>query len=167
LDDILEHFIKYVLSPQNKKYRSIATAFLSFFLESKHRLRMLDLGARQCTVEPFFLHLFKGCLLFESLIKASPRKYRGDTLEKLLGDKVLKVKLGIDRVMSTSTRQFVNVLKSLPSTSIVTDMELVAQMRNTLGHSLSWEVDFNRETYNSLVESAASSCLHTIACLYR
>ena len=69
--------------------------------------------------------------------------------------------------MSTSTRQFVNVQKLLPSTSIVTDMELVVQMRNTLSHSLSWEVDFNRENYNSLVECAASSCFHTIACLYR
>ena len=52
--------------------RSSVTGLVSFLLEFSSRAKELSLGGSlTSTGEPFFLHLFKGALLFETLLKIS------------------------------------------------------------------------------------------------
>lgn len=65
-------------------YRSIMTALLTFLMEGKDRRAQLQLrSSHGGSLEPFITHLFKGGLIFESLLK---KKYNasGITLGKYL-----------------------------------------------------------------------------------
>ena len=58
---------------KDEPLRSAVTGFLSFLLETKPRQMQLRLGNQDgVTGEPFFLHLLKGGLLLETLLKCSP-----------------------------------------------------------------------------------------------
>src|SRR5215469_6209513 len=85
LPQIRTHFLRRYLSAQQPTHlRTLVTTFITFCLEWDYRAKMIELseaGSR----EPFFAHLFKGCLLFESLVKQNPSKrVKGDTLGKIL-----------------------------------------------------------------------------------
>src|SRR3970040_2396775 len=52
--------------------RTLATAFISYFIEWDFRKDHFEYGVKQGTSEPFFSHLFRGCVLFESLLRHNP-----------------------------------------------------------------------------------------------
>jgi hypothetical protein len=68
LDELRTHFIQPILSSPDVHKRTLITAFISFIAEWKYRERLIDLIERGSR-EPFFLHFYRGCLLFESLVK--------------------------------------------------------------------------------------------------
>ena len=72
LEDLRKYFINNSLTNQNSHWRSLVTTFISFIIEWNDRNEYLDLRVNQGTSEPFYFHLFKGCVLFESLLKANP-----------------------------------------------------------------------------------------------
>jgi hypothetical protein len=51
--------------------RSVVTAWLSYLLEAEPRVRQLELAPSFGSGEPFFLHLFKGGAILETLLKHS------------------------------------------------------------------------------------------------
>jgi hypothetical protein len=65
VDDVRKHFLNHLSRPH---LRTLTATFISFLAEWDYRLQMIDL-AQDVSREPFFTHLFKGCLLFESLLK--------------------------------------------------------------------------------------------------
>src|SRR5207249_1413560 len=69
LDRLRETFLRPAIMQGFENLRSMATTMLSFLLEFRHRDKLIALRPGSGTAEPFFLHLFKGCLLFESLLK--------------------------------------------------------------------------------------------------
>jgi hypothetical protein len=56
-----------------KHHRTLVSTFISFLAEWDYRSRLIDLSDAG-SKEPFFSHLFRGCLLFESLLKANDCK---------------------------------------------------------------------------------------------
>jgi hypothetical protein len=148
--------------------RSLITTFISFFFEWDYRARLIEIseaGSR----EAFFTHLFRGCLLFESLLKENTRKPScKPTLGPIIRD--LAADLGIPRkAASISCNSLEMVLQSLTSNQPIDDaIQCTGKTRNTLGHNLVWiatSLDANK--YNLLAENIAVSCLHAISCLYR
>ena len=121
------------------------------------------------TTEPFFLHLFKGCLLFESLLKANPKNKppkKCNTLTKVLG--YLYLDLGLQQPPDIGNIDFQTILGSLPDgNSLPVAIEYAGKIRNTLGHDLGWKATLDTATYESLASKVAFACLHAIACLYR
>jgi len=68
----------------NPSHRSIVTALWTFILEGKERDRQLSIrSASGGTLEPFLTHLFKGGLIFESILKQS-YPHAGNTLGSYL-----------------------------------------------------------------------------------
>jgi len=45
-------------------------------IEWDYRSTLIELRPGDGTAEPFFIHLFRGCVLFESLLKANPKDNR-------------------------------------------------------------------------------------------
>jgi hypothetical protein len=166
LVQIRERFLRRAVSDK-REWRSLATAFISYFLEWNHRSTLIELQPGQRTDEPFFLHLFKGCVLFESLLKANPKKTPPkSSLEKVL--KYLASELGIND-WDIHGKSFPAVVSDLSSADnkIQTAVIFAGRIRNTVGHDLGWEADFDRSKFDSLAAMVASSCLHAIASLYR
>ncbi|MGA2795689.1 MAG: hypothetical protein ABSE69_19665, partial [Roseiarcus sp.] len=70
LDEVRSRFLTKIVVSGVTTQRSLVTAFLSFVGEWPYRARQIKLveaGSR----EPFFLHILRGCVLFESLLKAA------------------------------------------------------------------------------------------------
>lgn len=171
LNDIRERFLRPAISPGGARWRSLATAFISFCLEWDYRNELFDLRPGSGTAEPFFLHLFKGCVLFESLLKGNPTQspaVRSRTLSQVLND--LHTPLGISFGLNISATHFNTILASLPgvveNAPIETAIQFTGRIRNTVGHDLGWVVNVDKHQYHRLFRMVSSSCLHAIACLY-
>jgi hypothetical protein len=169
LNEVRESFLREALLPEGQRLRTLATAFISFFLEWDHRRFLLELRAEKGTTEPFFLHLFKGCLLFESLVKANRRNTPPDgrTLENTL--EYVHAELGIPRNLRIGSRNFPAIVAAVPlaDNSIETAIKFTGMIRNTVGHNLGWDAQLDATTYDGLAARVGASCFHAIACLYR
>jgi hypothetical protein len=168
LVQIRENFLRLAVSPGYENWRSLATAFISYFLEWSHRSTLMEVRPGSGTAEPFFLHLLKGCLLFESLLKANPQKRpHGTTLDPIL--KNLASDLGMSANLKIHGASFTGIVQDLSSADneIQTAIKFAGRIRNAVGHDLGWEAAFDRSHFDRLASMIASSCLHAIACLYR
>jgi hypothetical protein len=65
-ENVRDYFLNHLGRPH---LRTLTTTFVSFLAEWDYRLQMIDLPLVQVSREPFFMHLFRGCLLFESLLR--------------------------------------------------------------------------------------------------
>jgi hypothetical protein len=164
LDDVRDHFLDHLESPHR---RTLTATFISFLAEWQYRAEMIDL-ARDVSREPFFTHLFRGCLLFESLLKEKASKFHKRKTLGLLVNNHLRTALSIDRPVKTRSSGLQAILRKLkPEQSLRTAMQSTAQTRNILGHNLVWAAhSLNRKNYDLLAHNIAASCLHAIACLY-
>jgi hypothetical protein len=128
---------------------------------------MIDLNP-DVSREPFFTHLFRGCLLFESLLKdKASRSHKRAMLGRLVNNHLLKT-LSIGKPIKTSSPGLQAILRQLaPHQKLRTAIQCTARTRNTLGHNLVWAAtSLNRRNYDLLAQNIAASCLHAIACLY-
>lgn len=167
LDQVRSSFLRPAVSTGNDRWRSLATALISFILEWDYRNALLDLRPGTGTVEPFFIHLFKGCLLFESLLKANPASPPpAGTLGTALQH--LHVALGIPQNTSIGNTDLPAIIASLPPdpASVPEAIAITGRIRNTVGHDLGWQVRLDKLTYHRLFRMIACSCLHAISALY-
>ena len=158
------------LEPNHSTWRSIATTFISFSLEWDYRNLLLDIRIEPGTFEPFYIHLFKGCLLFESLLKENPTKKpppEQNSLHKVL--EYLHKELGVKPNFDFNNKQWADVLNELENSrdSIEQSILLTGMVRNTIGHNIGWKDGVTKIQYQKLFMMVASSCLHVIACLYK
>lgn len=170
LDEIRKSFLSLAVSPGYEKWRTLATALISFCLEWDYRNTLIDLRTSPGTVEPFFLHLFKGCVLFESLLKGNPKQPLPPNISTLgQALKFLHNYLNIPATVSIGNADFGTILKDLShaDNSIQTAIEVTGRIRNTVGHNLGWQVQLDKLQYHRLFRMITSSCLHVIAQLYR
>lgn len=169
LDEVRTHFLKPLIASPDAHKRSLITAFISFIAEWRYRARQIGLvegGSR----EPFFLHLFRGCLLFESLLKESGRRTTSGlpVLSRML--RLYENELGIvaASIDQSSTDIDRKIRAATSNMAMQQTIEITNQLRNTFGHNIVWEVPaLNAGSYNILVENIASACLHTVSTLYR
>ena len=89
LDDLRKNFICYSLRATHEPgLRTLVTAFITYCTEWDFRKDHFEYGVAKGTSEPFFLHLFRGCILFESLLKHNPFvQPNSKTLGKILNEK--------------------------------------------------------------------------------
>jgi len=147
VDQIHDKFLQpaVIASPD---LRPLVTAFFTFVLEFNTRVGQLMLSpGRGGTGESVFVHLFKGALLFESLIKVS-------ALGKAVAPKTLGDALGDQRIWSTlqlakapqgfAHATFGDVMSWAISQSNANApfAEMAVRttwgIRNTTGHNLAW-----------------------------
>lgn len=170
LNDLRQTFLQPAVSPDHKGWRSIATTFISFVLEWDYRNAMLDLRTNAGTSEPFFMHLFKGCVLFESLLKANPNHQlppNANTLGPVLQN--LHAELNIPHNMPIGQSNLPDIIRDLGNAdnNIRTAVEFTGRLRNSVGHNIGWNVNIGKIQYQRLFQMVAASCFHSIACLYR
>lgn len=166
-------FIPFIL-PEHKNWRSITTAFISFCLEWDYRNMLFDIRVAPGTYEPFYIHLFKGCLLFESLLKENPsdpwipqssgNNNLGKALEKYSSRLGSSTNLG-QNISGPDLSTIVTDMQSADN-SIFTAIKFTARLRNTLGHNLGWDIGLSKLEYQRLFTMIICSCVHVVARLY-
>lgn len=167
MENVREKFLRPALTPENHDLRTLATTFISFFLEWDYYNEFYDIRPGNGTAEPFFLHLFKGCVLFESLLKANEENpTHVETLSQALSH--LHDNLGIVQRLPIGGATLPNITANLPTfdNRIESAICFTGKVRNTVGHNLGWGVDLVKLDYQRLFEMIAASCFHAINCLY-
>jgi tetratricopeptide (TPR) repeat protein len=172
LENIRNNFIFRALTAKDKPgLRTLATAFISYIIEWDFRKDHFEYGVKQGTAEPFFLHLFRGCVLLESLLKHNPAiSITGKQLYGMLNQPDVREALGITAIQGKRdgfTLDDVYQELQMDSNSLDQAFKIVYMARNTLGHNLGWDSNISHEQYQKLYFVIAAACLHVIACLWK
>lgn len=167
LDQLRARFLRKIITSSAPPKRTLVTALLSFVAEYPYRAKQIELikvGSR----EPFFLHILRGCVLFESLLKEAPGTPLGlKTLKPVLVQHASALSI-IPANIDTTETDFNNVPASLrPLMAIEETINTCAKSRNTVGHNLVWSTTaLTPESYRILIKNITASCLHVISTLY-
>jgi hypothetical protein len=170
----IEHIRSDFLRPSslnpNRNTRSLASTFITFFLEFKYRDFQLRLRREPGTNEPMIIHLYKGCLLFESLLKNNPLKQiRGRTLKPALSELKDELHLDFSTGFDINADSLGEALASAVAGNdeITSYISVTGKLRNTLSHNLGWPSQITPEQYLHGFLQVSIACLHALATLYR
>lgn len=171
LEFLRSNFIYYSLMKiENAGLRTLVTALITYCIEWDFRNSHFEYGIGEGTSEPFFMHLFRGCVLFESLIKENPSiQIEENNLNSMLNNKEIRNKLQIDPIQGKGIDFTLDDLFGELSEydhSISDAIRIAYLTRNTLGHNLGWNPNISQSQYQDLYFIIASSCLHVIASLW-
>ena len=133
----LDAFLRQFAEPQIKERTpAIVAAFYAFVLEFDDRAVEISLRSAPTpgSYQPLFLHLFKGGLLLETVLKDALPHADGETLAGILNSRDFKNRIGFNPVlrevgMTTLCR---DAALTTPESAFVTTWRL----RNMMGHSL-------------------------------
>lgn len=138
---------KFILKLAEKRSsRSIITAFYSFILEFEDIQAFILLRSKDGgSIEPVLTYLFKGGLIFESLLKELFPEKDGGTPIKTLGELRQNSSFTSTYVssISTSATTLGDIVTSIGSQDLQTAFDTTAKIRNTAGHNLQWDDVFN------------------------
>ena len=183
MDKLRVRMLRPAIESEDEGIRSIATSLLTFCFEWHYRNSLIEIVNKLGTLEPFFLHLYKGCLLFESLLKnqnMAPPIGPKPNLGTMLNQREIQGYLKIPQPSKEdfSADQFSVVLSELKTAlgkkplDMWTVIKLTAKTRNTLGHDLGQNLQtrsqpFEKNLYQELSRIIAASSFHAIARLYK
>lgn len=149
----------------------VITSFHVFLLEWQFRRKYMELNLDHRDYSPFYHHLFKGCVLLESLLKDCPNPeniLKPRTMGRFIN--TWKSKLGfscdvnadgdLNEVLTGITE---SRIESIDSHTI---FEVAVRTRNSIGHRLVWDVELTIDLYDKLVKIIMFANLHVIYKLY-
>lgn len=171
VENLREYFLRLAISPDRENWSTLSTSLISFLLEWNYRNTLLDLRVSQGTSEPFFTHLFKGCVLFESLLRSNPVIIpQGNNLTLIKYLQASRVELNIPNDIPIGNADLPTIMNDLETVDddvrLETAVQFTGKLRNSLGHNLGWPTTLNKKLYQQLFQMVFSSCLHVLACLY-
>jgi hypothetical protein len=166
------NFMDVPLFARDAAYRSIITSLLTFLLEGKDL--QLQIGLRSHhggSLEPFLTHLFKGGLIFESLLK---RKYgaSGNTLGPYLNAGKADLSLSskpLYKELSTPIKleDIPAFLQNWSGKDFHEGAIAIAYaVRNTTGHDLGWQDIFTEDVYKVLFDGIVNAIFWVIKKAY-
>jgi hypothetical protein len=167
LELFIDRFVRVLVEDTPK--RTIVTSFYTLIMEFGDR--MLEIRLRSNgggSVEPFLTHLFKGSLIFESLLKhLYPAKDNGSPT-KTLGD-IFNQSAAFSTDFFTGVTTTASSLEDIltlarTATSFKDAFDITARVRNTTGHNLVWNDIFNVvENYQMLFDQQMKAILYIIS----
>jgi hypothetical protein len=170
VDDLVRRFIRP--SARDPAHRSIVTALLTFILEARDRSEMISIrSAHGGSLEPFLTHLFKGGLIFESMLKrlyGTTGNSLGDYLAAGAADLQLTQKLYLSHV-PYALDGLPNLISSWSTKPFQERSVAIAYaVRNTTGHDLGWQDVFvHPNLYAQLFEGILHAILWTVERKYQ
>ncbi len=181
--DFVGKFIYEILKTGNT---AVATALYSFIMEKSDIDDMIKLKSDNGgTIEPMILHLLKGSVLFESLVKIeyydkakqdlineearkkgiSPINVDADkfyvTLSNIFFNNDFKSKMGYTNNIKSNASDINEIIVTINKFSIVDSFTCTAKLRNTSAHNLCWDSRFI-SNYSGLYNHIIYSILYYI-----
>lgn len=153
-ESLKERFLHALLHDIEK--RNILTTLYVFIHEFPHRKTELHLRSTEGgSTSQFISHLFKGGLIFESLLKAFyPHKDDGDECNTI-GDIIRRnsqFTTDFRNLPSIHSNSLQNIINNAIDNSLLTCFTTICRIRNTTGHRLNWDDIFNLNNYELLFQ---------------
>lgn len=169
LKEFVDNFVIKLIK-KDIKNRSIVSALYSFIMEYSDRYKMMKLRSKdKGTIEPVIMHLFKGSLIFETLLKTMyARNDRGQIIETLggfYGNSRYKSKKYPDlkSLSAKSFRQLLSAIKRTKKTTLPIYFRNTTKLRNMTGHSLKWDDIFEDvDNYERLYKQERNALFYLI-----
>lgn len=165
VNELVQKFVHPMLE---QGHYSVITSLYSFVLEYKeaHKNLCLTSGSVDST-EPILVHLFKGALIFETILKHYyPHNDMGErikTLGRFSGNSAFTSTFP-NVALSNSTDSLQEIANAATNKDLKTTMENTAKIRNTTGHKLVWDNIFNEpNNYKKLYEQEIFAILYVIS----
>lgn len=118
------------------------------------------------SIEPVLSYLFKGGLIFESLLKyLYPKKDNGINDCKTLCDifKTTNFKSDFISGLSSSAKSLQEIVGGISGNDLKTSFETTSKLRNTTGHNLVWDDVFNdANNFKLLFEQQVNAILFLV-----
>lgn len=160
---LITQFVDDLIMSDEK--RSIMTSLFSFMLEYESMRSLLTIrSAFGGSIEPFLLYLFKGGLLFESLLKHyNITKPEDNSIGKILrNNKNIRDKYKCNDI-ETSANIFSDIINYPSKTNNVDNhFNITGKIRNFTGHDLSRYDELNLSVFEKLYEKIISSIFYLI-----
>lgn len=173
VENLVDRFVKTILL--DPAHRSVVTSLYSFVLEFDDRATQLALRSMGGgTLEPFLLHLLKGCLVFESLLKGIYTGLAAADLGSILKDPfitrdlryksiLIDTSAGVRKTLQDIVRHLWPALQAeAPHDRAIT---IAYAVRNTTAHSLLWP-DVFAQHYVDLFRSILFAIYYVICTKY-
>jgi len=138
----MNRFGRVFMVPEPPERRTLVSALHVFLYEFEDRCKELRFrsGSGTGSIQPMVLHLFKGGLILESLLREfyPPSKPNDPfwTLRKIFGDSQFKKDFEITGQIHTNAFYLGQVHQRINGNSIMSAFSTTAQLRNTTGHNL-------------------------------
>lgn len=161
-----EKFVAKLILETDK--HSIVTAFYSFILEYEEREQELFLRSRDgASIEPVLAFLFKGGLIFESLLKYFyPKKDDKKTTYKTIGNvfDTEDFRRDFPKGLSISADSIAAIIDPVGlDHSWQIAFSTTSKLRNTAGHNLVWDYTFdNPDNLKKLYEQQVNAIFYLI-----
>ncbi len=165
IQNLTEKFVKKLV--QDIEKRTIVSALYVYILEFKERYQELELRSTMGgSIAPFIIHLFKGALIFESLLKYLYVKKDEIKKVKTLGNifDLPTFKKDFFAIPKTSSYSIKAIYDYVPDNSIESAFTVTTMLRNTTGHNLIWddEVFKDSQKYEVLFQQEMNAILYLI-----
>ncbi|MES2971199.1 MAG: hypothetical protein V4702_02675 [Patescibacteria group bacterium] len=164
VEDFTQKFIHPMLE---QEHYAIITSLYSYALDYDEKSKNLRLGGGSVdSMEPILVSLFKGALIFETLLKYYyPLNNQGQKIMTLGGftnNSVFNSDFpGANLSKPTTTMQ--DIVDDCTDNSVKTTLEITARVRNTTGHKLVWDNVFTEpDNYRKLFEQEFFAILTVI-----
>lgn len=165
----IDKFVTFLIK-KDIKNRSIISALYSYILEFSDRRKMLTLRSKdKGTIEPVIIHLFKGALIFETLLKAIyPKNDSGQIIKTLGGlyrNSTYKSKNypNLEKLTAKSFRQLLSSIKRTKKATLSLYFRNTTKLRNMTGHSLKWDDIFEDvDNYERLYKQERNALFYLI-----
>ena len=159
----IQNFVRVLVLQQDMTKRTIISAFYVFLLEFFDRYSELRLRSeRGGSIQPFVMHLFKGGLIFESLLKHLYPTPQRSTVADIFRSTDFKNDFNIQ--VATGSDSLQEIVNGIEGNSILSAFTTTSKLRNTTGHNLVWDDVFNNpETYRSLFSQEMNAILYIIS----
>ncbi len=161
--DFINKFVKILL--QAKENHSIITAFYSYILEFEEREKELLLRSSQGgSIEPVLTYLFKGSLIFESLLKYLYKKSDDQNYLQLRDIfETPEFKGDFVHIKKSSANSLQEIVGAIKTNDLRTAFKTTSKLRNTSGHNLVWvDIFDNPANFKKLYEQQVNAILYLI-----
>jgi len=160
INDFIDQFVKKIIGNNST---SIITTFYTFIFEKEDVIEMIELrGEHGGSIEPMITHLFKGALIFETLMKQN-YPTEGNTLGKIVGSPIVMGNYGYNnhRCSASSLEDILNFINNHRD-SVETAFYVTCKIRNTTAHNLLWNDLFTIENYNKFYYKVLDAIFYVI-----
>jgi hypothetical protein len=163
-ENFIENFVRFLVRDSPK--RSIITAFYTFLLEFEDLCVTLELrSVNGGSIEPFLTHLFKGGLIFESLLKNfypfNDDGRRALTLSAIFKNTNFRSDFFSD--INLSPHSLDEIVHEIQPGDFKSAFVTTANIRNTVGHNLVWDDMFNFDNYRLLFQQQVDAILYIVS----
>lgn len=154
IESFVEKFVEKIIYDNNT---AIITTLYTFIFEKEGIMEMIrNRGENGGTIEPMLMHIFKGALIFETLLK---KHYTGTTLGNTLQNCQSKYSFDFQQCKPNS---FNDIFSYKNQNNKQSAFCMTYKLRNKTAHKLNWDDSFTESHYEKVYQNILNAIFFVI-----